>query len=205
MAQLTLTATGTAQVFTEPLSVAEVEHFLRLPALSPEDEDRTALLESLIITARELAEGYQGRDLVEKQWDLTLSGFASVIELRTPLVSVDLVQYTDSDGNTTALTENTDFIKDTSKEPGVIMPVYGGSWPSFTAWPTSPVLVRFTSGLGSTDIFWSDAGQRVLIGMKKLIDIWYNEASILPPGSSGASVPFGIEILLSTGAVPRAR
>lgn len=205
MAQLTLTSSGTAQVFTEPLSVPEVEHVLRLPALSPEDEDRTALLESLIIAAREVAEGYQGRDLVEKQWDLTLPYFYSVIELRTPLVSVDLVQYTDSDGNVTALTENTDFLVDTAKEPGVIMPVYGGSWPSFTAWPTSPVLVRFTSGLGTTDIFWSDAGQRVLIGMKKLIELWYNEAPVITTGATAAQIPFGIAILLGTGAVPRPR
>lgn len=205
MANLAITVTSPPQTFREPLTVAEVEHFLHLPALSPEDADRTALLESLIIAAREVAENYQGRDLVEKQWDLTLSGFPAVVELRPHLQTVDLVQYTDSGGTAHTLTETTDYIVDTAKQPGVIMPPYGESWPSFTAWPTSPVLVRFTSGLSSADIFWSDAGQRVLIGMKKLIELWFNESEILPPGSSGASIPFGIQMLLSTGGVPRAR
>lgn len=205
MGNLTLTVSSPAQTFTEKLTVAEVEHFLHLPALSPEDTERNALIESLIIAAREVAENYQGRDLIEKQWDLRLSGFPAVIELRPHLQTVDLVQYTDYTGTANTLTETTDYIVDTAKQPGVIMPPYDGSWPSFTAYPTSPVLIRFTAGLASDDIFWSDAGQRVLIGMKKLIELWYNESEILPPGSSGASVPFGIQMLLSTGGIPRAR
>lgn len=205
MATLSLTAGVSPQVFAEPLTVAEVEHFLHLPALSPEDADRTALLESLIIAAREVAENYQGRDLIEKQWDLRLSGFSGTIELRPHLQTVDLVQYTDYTGTAYTLTETTDYIVDTAAQPGLIMPPYGETWPSFTPYPTSPVLIRFTAGLANDDIFWSDAGQRVLVGMKKLIEIWFNEATILPPGTSGITVPFSIEMLLATGAVPRAR
>jgi len=203
---LNLTVSSPPQSFTEPLTVAEVEHYLSLPSLSPDDENRTALLESLISAAREVAELHQGRDLVQKQFDLTMESFPATISLRPHLVTVDLVQYTDSDGTVTALTENTDYIVDTAKQPGVIMPVYGESWPTFTPWPSSPILVRFTAGLAATDAFWADAGKRIVVGMKMLIKHWYESPeAISKPGSTGAEIPFGISVLLGSGAIPRAR
>ena len=203
---IALTVTSPPQSFTEPLTVAEVEHYLSLPSLSPDDENRTALLESLISAAREVAELHQGRDLVQKQFDLTLESFPASIALLPHLVTVDLVQYTDSGGTVTALTENTDYIVDTAKQPGVIMPVYGESWPTFTPWPSSPILVRFTAGLAATDAFWADAGKRIVVGMKMLIKHWYESPEAIPkPGSTGAEIPFGISVLLGSGAIPRAR
>jgi len=203
---LNLTLTSPPQSFTEPLTVAEVEQFLRLPDLSPKDDDRDDLLEALITAAREVAEIEQRRDLVEKQWDLSLDWWRYPIPLRAPLVSVDLVQYTDSAGTETTLTENTDYVVDTAKHPGIICPPYGGIWPSFTPWPSSPILIRFTSGLSATDIFWSDAGQRVLLGMKMLIAHWYNQGDLMaPPGSMGGEIPWGAKVLLGTGAVPAGR
>jgi uncharacterized phiE125 gp8 family phage protein len=206
MGSLNLLSGSPIAAFIEPLTVAEVEQFLRLPALSPTDDDRDSLMESLIIAAREVAEIEQRRDLVEKQWELSLDWWPGKIELREPLVSVDLVQYTDSDGTVTALIANTDYIVDTAKHPGVILPAYSKTWPTFTGWPSSPILVRFTSGLTSTDIFWSDAGQRVLLGMKMLIAHWYNNGDIMAmPGSTGAEIPWAAKVLLGTGAVPAGR
>lgn len=206
MGSLNLVVASPAQSFTEPLTVAEVEQFLRLPSLSPVDDDRDTLLESLIIAAREVAEIEQRRDLVEKQWDLSLDCWRYPIPLREPLVSVDLVQYTDSAGTVTTLSENTDYIVDTAKHPGVICPPYGAIWPSFTPWPSSPILIQFTSGLSATDIFWSDAGQRVLLGMKMLIAHWYNNGDIMAaPGAMGTEIPWAAKVLLGTGAVPAGR
>lgn len=204
---LTLTASNPAQTFTEPLTLAEVQTFLGVPVLSPVDSESDHLIEGMIVSARETAEIHQRRDLVRKQYDLSLDAFpACEIELRPHLVTVDLVRYKDSDGVTHTLTADTDYIVDTTKQPGLVMPPYGETWPSFTAWPSSAVLVRFTAGLSSTDPFWSDAGQRVLMGMKQLITFWHSERVPFKLGIGwAAEPPFAISMLLSTGAVPAAR
>jgi len=199
MKSLSLTVTSPVQSLALPLTVAEVEHFLGLVSLSPDDAERTALLGALIDSARELAEGFQNRDLVLKQWDLRLPYFPSWwVRLRAPLVSVDLVTYMDSDGTTHTLTENTDFIKDTDREPGVIYPPYGARWPTYTPWPSSSVLVRFTSGYSGDGLIPS----LVKVGMKHLIADWFQNR--LPRGISEEDVPRAIRYTLSYGAIDRA-
>lgn len=203
---LALTVTSPVQSFDEPLSLAEVKAFLGLPERSPADSEEDAMLEGFIAGAREVAEILQNRDLVEKQYDLALDYFPCQIELRTPLVSVDLVQYTDSDGDETALVEDTDYIVDLAR--GLVMPPYSESWPSVTLWPSSGVLLRYTSGLSSTDAFWADAGARVKIGMKHLISAWFNGRlpfENTPGAQQSVELPYTVTALLSMGAVPRVR
>jgi len=193
-----LTAASPPQGFDEPLTISEVYQYLRLTVFSPADVDEADTIYGMIVAAREQAELIQGRDLVQKQLDLTLDCFRGEIELRRPLVSVDLVQYKDSAGTTTALTENTDFIVDLVR--GLILPPYGESWPSFTAWPTSAVLVRFTAGGG-------DVSDAVKVGMKKLISLWYYGRLPQVAPSSGAEtwLPIDVYRCLSFGKEVRAR
>lgn len=196
---LSLTAASPAQSFTEPMTLAEIRHYLKIVESSPSDSEEDSLLEMYIAAARETAEIMQGRDLVQKQWDLTLAYFDfTEIALRPPLSSVDRVQYTDSDGIVTAMAENTDYIVDLAR--GVIMPPYGGSWPSFTAWPTSAVLVRFTSGYAPGDAFWSDAGKRIIAGMKLLIAQWYENRENVNVGNIVNELPYAVTALFQFGA-----
>ena len=116
---LNLTESSPPQSFTEPLTLAEVKSYLKVPERSPTDTAEDDELMSLISAARESAEILQGRDLVRKQWDLSDDYWPSYrIALRAPLVSVDLAQYRDSNGNYTVLTQDIDFIVDASKGPG---------------------------------------------------------------------------------------
>lgn len=198
------------QTFTEPLDIAEVLNFLRLD----QDDAEASMIQADITAARVYAEGLQGRDLVRKQWDLALdywpcSWSAAVrdgaIELRPHLVSVDLVRRRDSSGTDTPLAENTEYIVDTSKQPGLIRPPYNAWWPSFTPWPSSAVLVRFTSGLAPDAQFWSGPGQAVKTGMRRLISDWYNNRvpRVLQRGETLA-LPDPITAMLSFGGLKRA-
>lgn len=201
---LTLTQTSPVQTFTEPLTLAEVQAYLGVPVLSPVDTESDTLIEAMISSAREVAEGLQGRDLVSKQYDLSLPYFyAPEINLRAPLASVDLVKYKDSDGVEHTLTAETDYIVDTVRQPGVIMPPYGEDWPTFTAWPTSAVTIRFTSGYASADAFWADSGKRVKMGMLMLISHWYNNRLPFDAGQQAQNFeyPFTVTSLLSSGAL----
>lgn len=201
---LALTDSSPAQSFTEPLSLVEVKDYLKLPVRTPSDQDEDATLDGLIAAARETAEILQGRDLVRKQWDLSLDYWTDYrIALRPELVTVDLVQYRDSNGTYNAMTEGTHYIVDTAKRPGEILPAFNTTWPAFTPWPSSAILVRFTSGLSAAAPFWLDAGFRVKVGMKRLILEWFLKR--IPTGVNVEEVPFGISKALSFGAVPRAR
>ncbi len=75
------------------------------------------MITELISAARVKGEYMQGRDLVQKQWDLSLEFWLDYfIKLRAPLVSVDLftLPRPRQEGYTT-LVEDTDFIVDTKR------------------------------------------------------------------------------------------
>lgn len=197
---ITLAVASPAQTFTEPITLAEAKAHLNLAAQSPTDSAEDDLIESFITAAREVAEAAQGRELCPKQYDLALDCFPGVIELRRPLVSVDLVKYRDSTGAWTTLTADDDYIVDLTR--GFVMPPYSESWPSFDAWPTSAVLVRFTSGPAADDIYWSGPGSVVRVGMLALVSHWYMHRDL---DSVTDDIPRGIMRCLEMGAVPRAR
>lgn len=197
---LSFSPTSPAQSFTEPLSVASVQTYLKIDSDDLTDQHLLDELSGLISASREQAEIKQNRDLVRKQYDLALDYWPDYsIPLRAPLLSVDLVQYRDSVGAVHTMTQGTDYIVDTSKQPGWITPPYNVVWPSFTPAPSSAILIRFTSGYQNTDPFWSDAGARLRLGMKRLINDWYSNR--LPTGE----VPADIEAILSYGALNSVR
>ena len=195
-----LTETSPAQSWTEPLTLSEVLSYLHLPATTTEGET----IQMFISAARECGEIAQNRDLVRKQWDLSHDYWPGpCIEMRTPLVSVDLVRYRDNNGNYATLAPGTDYIVDASKKPGIITPPWAKPWPIYTPYASSSLLVRFTSGLDINSAFWNDAGARVKIGMKYLISQWFSNR--IPFGAKVEEMPYAITSMLGWGAVPRAR
>lgn len=203
---IALTVTSPIQSFVEPISLDEIKSYLKVPYRNPPDDAEDADLTAFIIAAREQAEIFQGRDLVRKQWDLSFDYWMSArINLRDPLVSVDSVAYRDSTNTVTTLVQNTDYVVDTAKGPGVILPAYNTTWATFTPWPSSAILIRFTSGHSATSAFWSDAGARLKVGMKLLISHWYNNR-IPFEKSTGTMEEYGLAVTssLSYGALPRA-
>jgi uncharacterized phiE125 gp8 family phage protein len=173
---LALTVSSPPQSFVEPISLAEAQDFLKVPARSPSEPAEDALIQGLISAARSYAEREQGRDLVRKRWDLVFDYWMSYrIELPpVPLVSVDLMQYKDSHETVTAMVEGTDYIVDAQKAPACVMTPYNTMWPIFTPWPSSAILIRFSSGLSADDPYWLGDGQVVKAGMRYLISQWYN-------------------------------
>jgi uncharacterized phiE125 gp8 family phage protein len=198
---LSLTESSPPQSFVEPLTVEQVQNYLRIVPSSPPDPLEDADLQLFITAAREQAEILQGRDLVQKQWDLTFDYWPSYrIELGNPLVSVDLFQYQDSDGVVRTLTANTDYIVDMRRQPGFVSPPYNVSWPTFTPWPSSSILLRFTSGYSSDSAFWNDAGARIKNGMLLLISSWYNQRLPFETGADPAKeYPYAVTACLSYG------
>lgn len=194
-----LTVASPPQSFVEPISLAQVRSWLGITETEPIDTEQDAMLNGFISAARNVAESEYGRHLVVKQFDLHLDSFSGAgIDLgQYPMQSVDLVQYTNSDGTVTALTATTDYIVDASRH--LILPAYGVSWPSFTPYPSSAVLIRFTSGYPPSHPFWAaDDGQTLIQGMKILIAEWHENR--LPMGED---LPGVVKALFRIGARQR--
>lgn len=122
-----------------PLTVNEVKTYLRL-----DGEDLDDLIESLILSAKEWCETFQGRRYGTQTWDLVLDQFpASVIKLpKAPLQSVTFIRYTEANGTTTTIDPSTYFV-DTDSDPGRIA-FY--SIPSVQLQPINGVRIRFVAG-----------------------------------------------------------
>lgn len=201
---LSLAVTSPPQSFTEPLTVAQAAAFCKLSTpLSTDDSDELA---GFISAAREQAEILQNRDLVVKQQVLTLDYWPSeVVELRAPLVSVESVEYRQSDGSVQSMVEAVGYLVDTVAQPGQIIAPYNTTWPSFTPWPTAAITINFTSGYSSTDAFWNDAGARIKVAMKRLIADWYFKRLVCDVTADGSGLPCPIKAMLSYGALERVR
>jgi hypothetical protein len=204
---LNLTDTSPQQSFVEPLDLDFVKDALKVPLRSPADSFEDARISMYISGAREQAEILQNRDLVRKQWDLSMDYWPSYrLEMRTPTISVDLLKYRDSNGDYTTMVEDTDYIVDVAKQPAIVAPPYNGTWPTFTPWPSSSILMRFTSGYSNTDPFWIGPGARIKTGMLLLISAWYNNLLPFEKGAGPAQeYPYTVTSCLTYGAQQRAR
>ncbi len=200
-----LTVTSPPQSFNEPLTLAEVKSYLKVPLRSPADSDEDALISSLISGARVQAEIAQRRDLVVKMWDMSLDYWTDYqIEVGAPpLVSVASIQYKDIEGIVTTLVENVDYIVDTAKRPGIVAPAPNMTWPFFTSWPSSAITIRYTAGITPSDPWWTESGALVKNGMRLLISAWYNNRIPFEIGASAmAEYPYAVTTALNFGAVP---
>lgn len=119
---------------------------IRLNPQSAEDD----LLNALIETARGYTEDITRRALLTQTWDYYLDEFPSEDYFKLPfgnLQSVTHLKYTDSDGTATTMTVNTDYLVETNSDQcGRIVLPYSKSWPSFTAYPSNPIVCRFVCG-----------------------------------------------------------
>ena len=115
---------------------------------------------------------------------------------------MDLFTLRDSTGDYTTLVEDTDFIVDTMKSPGLVAPPYNSMWKVFTPWPSSAILIRYTSGFNNNSVFWQADGRTIKVGMKRLINDWFTgrlpfEKNFDPT----RELPFGVTTMLSQGTL----
>lgn len=130
---------------TEPVTLAEAR--LQVKADDSVTADDT-LITAQIVAARQLAENETGRSLITQTWRLTLDEFPDgPIRLeRPPLISVESVQYVDTNGVTQTMSAS-DYIVDTTHVHGEIALAYNESWPD-TRDQRNAVTVNFTTGYG---------------------------------------------------------
>ena len=175
----------------EPITLEQARVFLGLPLIPLMSAGREAEIGVMITAARELAEEEWGGDIALKQYRLTLDCWPECeIPLRFPLASVDLVRYRDSAGAWTTLAA---YITDTAKAPGVIMPLYGETWPTATLWPSSAIEIYFSSGF----VDQSKIPQKLLQGMQVLVSHWFTvKLPVETLAAEAVEIPWTVSRLL---------
>lgn len=122
---------------------------IRLTGDSTLDDELT----DAIVAGRKEIENITRRALLTQTWDYYLDQFPAEDYIKLPFGNLQddsetqYIKYTDSGGDQTTMTENTDYLWETNGEAcGRIVLPYGESWPSFTPYPSNPIVIRFKCG-----------------------------------------------------------
>jgi uncharacterized phiE125 gp8 family phage protein len=113
--------------------------------------DENAVIDNLIVTARDWAESLTRRQFVTATWERELDGFppdgAAIVLPRPPLSSITSIGYTDENGDAQTWS-SANYQVDTSAEPGCVLPVEGETYPSTQAGTLNTVTVTYQAGYG---------------------------------------------------------
>lgn len=126
---------------SEPVTLAEAKTQLRI-----DHSDEDALIQSLITSAREMAEQITRRSIMPQTWEKTVDSFLdNDIELLNPAVTaIEYVKYLDPDGVEQVLSPS-DYYLDKDNEPAWLLLGVGKEWPK-TAEAANAIRVRYTAG-----------------------------------------------------------
>lgn len=157
----------------EPITLAEAKAHLIV-----EHDDDDTLINTYIKAAREKAEHYTGRAMMEQTVKEYLQNFPCVtydnikagIELRfAPLKSLTHVKYKDTDGDDQTLSSNK-YTFDNISEPPKIFPAFGESWPA-TRDDINAIEIEYVAGYTTA----SDVPANVKLAMLLMIGKWYEQ------------------------------
>lgn len=158
-------------------------------------------LRAFIAAARDRAEQYTGRRLIEQVWREDFDRFPSdrPLELSlAPVASIDGIQYVAADGTLTTL-DPADYAVETTGLLARIQPAYGASWPS-TRDVWAAVRVTYTVGYGATA---ADVPPSIRAAIKLLLGHLYNNREAVVTGTTATALPMAVESLLATYRIPR--
>lgn len=121
----------------EPITLDQAKAHLRVVF---DDEDD--YISSLIVAARQMAEGRTNRTITQRIREQAFSHWCSMKLLKPPFVSLESVSYIDPDGNEQTLSED-DYIVSMRREPASV--AISISQPSLAS-QDEAVIVRYTAG-----------------------------------------------------------
>ncbi|MBK8772737.1 MAG: phage head-tail connector protein [Rhizobiales bacterium] len=165
----------------EPITLSEAKLHLRVDST---DED--ALITSLIVAARRLAEHQMGRVLITQTWELRLDEFPDDdIDLpMAGLLGITSVKYLDV-ANVEQTVAPGNYTLDAAVTPALVRLAAGASWPGTYA-VANAVKVRFTAGYGPAA---ADVPANVVAYIKLQIGALYRHREAFAAGVQVAELP----------------
>lgn len=168
-----------------PVTVAEAKAHLRI-----DHNDDDSLIETIIQAAAGQIDGPYGAGLIlsPQDWELSLDGFPSLIELPLwPVTAIKVIEYTDADGDLQILDPSV-YVFDLSSNPARIARDYNKQWPIVRR-VLSNVRIEFTAGF---DTVPADLKQALLL----LIGHWYENRDAAIIGTIAADTPFAFNAII---------
>lgn len=134
-----------------PITIDDLKIHLRIDDDTGYEDN---LLDNIIYAAIAKVESITNRKLLTQTWDYYMDSFPDVDYYKLPFGNLQTtdsdvthIKYTDSDGTQTTMTVTTDYIVETNGTMlGRIVLPYDTEWPSFTAYPSNPIVTRFACG-----------------------------------------------------------
>lgn len=176
----------------EPVTLAEAKSHLRVDTTADD-----TLISTYIAVARDYVERTcrPRLALLTQTWRYLADEWpeSDTIELRPyPLKTVKSITYTSSAGVTTTFAA-TNYVVDTSSQPGRVRLKSTVSWPSTTLQELNGLAIEFDAGFGA-------AGSSVPVSLRQaillLIGHWYeNREPMLTTGAIGKQLEFAVAAL----------
>lgn len=171
----------------EPISVEEAMTHCRIDLA-----EEATIVAGYIAMARARAERITERQIMPATWVLNLDNLADLEGLRIPyphLQSVTSITYVDSAGATQTLSSGL-YTVDTYREPGMIVPAFGQSWPGSRG-HVNDITVTYKAGYGIGDADADTANglaiaampKELKLGMLHYVAHWYREREPVTTGS----------------------
>ena len=175
-----------------PVTLSQLKTHLRI--LNTEQD---GLLDSILPAATQYCEERTRRQFLTATWQKTLDRFPSGtrdrIELPlAPLASVSSITYVDTDGDTQTWATS-EFIVDTTRDPGQIALVFSKTWPVARVQLNS-VTITYIAGYGGVNDVPDTAKQAI----KLIAAHYYSQPEPFIVGTTIARVPETIDALLGT-------
>lgn len=174
----------------DPITLAEAKLYLRVDSTADDD-----LITDMVSAATRQAENFTRRAFVTQTWDQIMDSPDTLIEVRRPpLISVDGIYATDTDGVESELAAATYYYVDTASEPGRVRLRTGATWPT---WPEIREIagfrIRYTCGYGGA----SDVPEDIKLAIRRTVASWYENREDYITGAVAANLPENAESILS--------
>lgn len=158
----------------EPVTLIEAKDHIKVELDVTADD---ALISELVAAARESMEEFLWRFLISQQWKLHLDDFPTDGERtihipRPPTITLDRIDYIDTDGNSQQLAATEYRVVGLKTEDGArVTEAYNKTWPS-TRDVTAAVTVTFTGGYGANP---SSVPATIRSAILETVAHWYEQ------------------------------
>ncbi len=187
----------TVQPAVEPATLTDLANHVRNEVSNLNAESGTIAIQ--LVAARQSVEELTGRALITRTQRLNLSWLPPEILMPdAPLIAVSSFAYTDSDGASQTLTENTDFIVDTASQPGRLKPARGLSWPSLRDGIYNAAQITYTAGYGAAS---TDVPARLRQGVLIIAGHWYKFREPIVVGAVASAIAKTFDMLIEPLAI----
>ena len=190
----------------EPVTLAEARSHLRLVASgSPASHPDDTYVERLIAAARNNAEGYMGRTIIETEYEWKFNQFpsldASLVFPRDTVLSVQSIAYIDDNGDSQSFT---DYSTSFADYKSIIVPSYGNEWPVVRG-HLNDITITFKAGYAAdsspTD-YRANVPEAIKQAILLLVGHFYENREQVMTDVRPEQLPMGFQWLLHPYRVP---